>query len=204
MTRSGVRPVASVIVALGLALGGALAVTTPAAAHNFVVESTPAEGETLDALPEEFSVTTNDTLFDAGGERRGFGIVVTDAGGRYYGDGCIAVAGASISTPAALGEPGDYTLTWQVLSSDGHIASGTIPFAWTGTATAEGASTPPDCNGTHPVAGAAAPATDEPDARPGTLDTGTLLWIGGAVLAVLAATGVTLVLVRPRRPPGDG
>jgi methionine-rich copper-binding protein CopC len=188
-----------------LALVPVLAVAAPASAHNYLVSSSPEVGSTIAEVPAQFSVTTNDDLLQIGDDTKGFGILVTDAAGRYYGDGCIAVDGPTVSMPASLGEPGDYTLTWQVVSADGHSVSDSFPFTWTGAATSAGSTSVPDCNGTREV-GTPAP---QAGASGGTaVDVTTVAWIGGAVLAVLIAVGVTLVLVRPRsgagKKPVDG
>lgn len=183
-----------VVAAVAIAIVPVVAVAAPASAHNYLVTSSPSAGSTLETLPATFEVTTNDQLPDLSGEAKGFGILVTDAAGRYYGDGCITVDGASVSTPAALGAPGDYTLTWQVVSTDGHSVSGTVPFTWTGTSTDAGSETAPDCDGTHPVDAQPVTASAAP-----VVDLSTVLWIIGAVVAVILAAGVTLLVLRPRR-----
>ncbi|MDM4764097.1 copper resistance protein CopC [Galbitalea sp. SE-J8] len=201
--RTRTRVGASAAAGLALAVAAVLAVAAPASAHNYVVSSTPVAGSTLDTLPAEFAVTTNGPLPDASGEGRGFGLLLTDAAGRYYGDGCVTIDGDGISAPAAIGAAGDYTLTWQVVSTDGHIASGTIPFRWTGAATSDGSSAVPDCGGKHPLTSVVPPSAGARGSAPETVDVSSLLWIGGAVLAVLVAVGITLVLVRPRRRAAD-
>ena len=211
---TGRRRLATAVFAATVAVGGVLAFAAPASAHDFVVGSTPAEGETLTSLPESFSVTANEPIVDIVGDGTGFGIRVTDAAGRFYGDGCLSLVDATMSMPATLGEAGDYTMVWQLISSDSHPVSGTIPFTWAppaGTTPSEGAAVAPVCGDTGAVpepgsttqaeepadAGPAAPAPASDDA------TGTLLWLGGAALAIVAAVGVTLLLVRPKKT-GDG
>lgn len=184
---------------LGAAIGAglilALALPAAANAHDDLVDSTPGANATIDELPEVFSVTVNEPLLDLDGEASGFAIEVTDATGRYYGDGCLTVEGATLSTGAALGEAGDYTLTWQLVSEDGHTVSGSFGFTWTGEATAAGSATPPDCGGTavREPASSATPAPRE-DAR-----LGEVLWIGGALLAVLIAGLMTVLMLSRRR-----
>jgi methionine-rich copper-binding protein CopC len=185
-----VRFLTKAIVASTLAVGAAVAVAAPASAHNYLVDSSPEAGESLSVLPESFSVTTNEKLLDLGGEGNGFGLSVQDAAGRYYGDGCVSVDGTTLSTDAAIGEPGTYTVTWQVVSADGHPVSDTFAFEWTGAATAEGAATRPDCDGRY--------ATEPAPAASGSFDA-TPLWIGGAVLLVAVAIVVTLLLMRPKK-----
>ncbi|MER3394236.1 MAG: copper resistance protein CopC, partial [Microcella pacifica] len=126
----------------------------PASAHNAVVSTTPEEGETLTEVPEFFVVTTNEAMLDVGGEGAGFAIQVTDGSGLFYGDGCVDVGGPSMSTPAALGEAGDYTMAFQYVSADGHTLSDTLEFRYEPAAGAEasaGSPVPPTC-GEEPAA----------------------------------------------------
>lgn len=144
--------------ATALVAGAALALATalPAAAHNYVVSSTPEAGETLTAVPEFFVITTNEQLLDLTGEAAGFGMQVTDENGLFYGDGCVDVSGASMATAGALGAAGDYTLTYQFVSSDGHTLSDTLSFRYEPTegASAEpGADAAPVCGGAEATGG---------------------------------------------------
>ena len=124
------RRITAVTLGAAVAVGAVLGLAAPAQAHDYIASSTPAEGETLTALPADFSVTASATLLDLTGDGSGFGLQVTDAAGRFYGDGCVSIVDSTVSTPAALGEAGDYTLVWQFVSSDGHPTSGTIAFTW--------------------------------------------------------------------------
>lgn len=107
---------------------------TPALAHDDVIDTTPAAGETLTELPAAFSVTTNETLLDLQSDGTGtqgaFGLQIRDADGGYYGDGCVSVVDATMSADAVIGDSGEYTMLWQVVSADGHPVSGEIPFTW--------------------------------------------------------------------------
>jgi len=186
-----------------LAIGLAVADATPASAHNYLVSSTPAEGETLTALPDEFVITTNDDLLDLGADAGGFALQVQDAEGLYYGDGCVAVAGPSMTATAALGAPGAYMLTWQVVSIDGHTVSGQIPFTWAPddiTESTDGSATAPVCGEAAEEEPTPSPdATDEPIApAPDTAEddapvSNDLLWIGGAIAVVVIAAAATML-----------
>jgi hypothetical protein len=116
---------------------------------------------------------------------------VRDAGGLYYGDGCLQVADDTMSTAAAIGPAGDYVLEWQVVSADG-------PFSWTGAATAEGATAPASC-------GAEVPPTDSGnssghhESEPAQIPLGDVVWIVAAVLVVAIAVTVALIATRRRR-----
>lgn len=204
--------IAAAALVVAAALAGVLLAPAPAHAHNSLVASTPGDGEQLTELPESFSITTDQALLDLQGGGSGFALQVVDAEGRYFGDGCVEIVDATMSTPAALGAPGDYTLRWQIVSADGHTVSDEFGFSWAPAGdvpVAVGSTTVPDCNGTAAPGGATeggtAPDGDEQAAgdRDATVPLGDVLWIGGAVLAVLVAVGVTVVILT-RRKPADG
>jgi methionine-rich copper-binding protein CopC len=196
------------LVALAAALGTAVPLAgtaAPAQAHNNLVSSTPKEDETLTTLPKDFTITTNGILLNMDGKAAGFGLQVTDSAGKYYGDGCIAVEGMAMSTAAALGAAGAYTVTWQAISTDGHTVSDSFGFTWqppTGFAASSGSSQVPDCNGASSVDTKPAPDPGTSGAQsvdPGTLS--TVLWIGGAFLALASAVILTLIVTGRRKKP---
>jgi copper resistance protein C len=193
-----------------------MAAPLTAIAHDFVISSTPQEGEALTALPEQFSITASGELLDLAGDGSGFGILVTDAAGLYYGDGCPVVDGATLSTTAALGEAGGYRLTWQVISSDGHPASGEVNFTWTPTDESQisgGSETVPVCGETviaPPVSTETAQPTAEPEDTPTPISAPiaeeatnpAAPWIiGGGVIAMLAGISGMVWLWRTKQGP---
>jgi len=205
------RRVTRIGASLGVAAVAALMllVAAPAYAHNYLVESTPAEGSTLTQLPEEFSVSTSDTLLDLAGDGGGFAIQVVDTAGNYFGDGCFTIRDETLSTAAALGDAGEYTMLWQLVSADGHTISGEIGFGWQPDADqpiSEGLSAPPACGGgtlepTDP--GDAGTATDDGQTDAAQdFDAGTVLLVAGAIALVLI-TGVTIFLISVRRKASD-
>jgi len=200
MAHQRTRVSALLAVSALVAAGSVLALAAPAQAHNYLVSSTPEAGSTLTVLPEEFSVTTNDTLLDLAGNGAGFGILVQDADGTYYGDGCFTISGASLSTGASLGPAGTYTLTWQLVSTDAHPVSDSYEFEWApeGDAVAsDGSAEAPTCEGENTVSEPGDGEETEPVDEAGLY--AALPWIGGAVLAIGLAIGLTLFLVRPRK-----
>lgn len=110
-----------------LAIGSA---ASPALAHDPVTASTPTAGDVIAAVPELFSVITDQPLLDLNGVGAGFGLQVTDSAGLFYGDGCLSVDGPTLSMPATLGQAGQYTLTYQYVSSDGHTLSDRFTFRY--------------------------------------------------------------------------
>ena len=178
-------------------IGAVLGPSTPAQAHNYLVSSTPEASSTLTALPDQFVITTNEPLLQLSEAGGGFALEVLDAAGLFYGDGCVAVAGATMSTGAALGRAGDYTVIWQVVSGDGHSISDRFTFSWAPASDqpmSAGTSLAPDCGG---APGGNTPNSDTtPVSEPAAnADLGSVLWIAGTLLALGIAIGVTLLLL---------
>lgn len=191
-----------------LTLGVMVAVLAPAgaaSAHNYPVDSSPTEGEVVTEQPELISLTTNDNLLDLG---TGAIMQVTGSDGLGYGTGCATVFGPMIETEAALGDPGEYTVAWHVVSTDGHPISGEWSFTWApaeGVELAEGSSEPFECGDASGKPVATDDATDASgDAGASDGDSSgvpeEVFWIGGAVLAMLAAGVVTWLVLRRSEP----
>lgn len=180
-----------------IAAASVLGLAAPAQAHDWLVSSVPQNGSVLTELPTQFSVTTNEVLLDLGGKSKGFAMRIQGPDGLYYGDGCVAVRGPAISTDAALGGAGKYTIDWQLISTDGHSASGALTFTWqpasSNAPVSTGAKNPPDCHGTTaagtPAATAAAPSTTS------KASLADILWIGGAIVFVGLAILITLLVL---------
>jgi methionine-rich copper-binding protein CopC len=197
-------------IAAGLILSGLIvAAPAPAFAHNYLVASTPEEGSTLTELPEEFSVTTNEPMLDVSGEAGGFALQVRDEQGAYYGNGCLTVAGSTLSTPAALGDAGTYSVGWQVVSADGHTVDGEFTFTWDPAAdftAAAGAASAPECDeagsGQGATAGSGQDAVDPQSDSTAAVSGTDLLWVLGTVVVVGAVLFGTLLLLTRRRGSG--
>ena len=216
------RPAVAVPALLGCAtllgcavlLGSVVAVAGPAQAHNALVSSTPEAGSILTALPPEFSVTTNEDMLDTGDSVSAFVLQVVGDDGLYYGDGCVAVDGPTMSSAAALGPAGEYTLAWRVVSIDSHPVDGQFTFEWDPADETEitaGSSTPPECGvesapaeepaqeaapGTEPGPDATVPASADPEQTSSTAP--NPLPIVGIVAVAAAAIGGTVFAVRRR------
>jgi methionine-rich copper-binding protein CopC len=178
----------------------------PAYAHNYVVGTAPAADSVVTEQPGMVSITTNDNLLDLSGEGAGSAIQVSGPADapRFYGDGCATVSGPTVQSAVQLGEPGEYTVVWQTVSTDGHSISDSFTFTWqpdAGQALDEGSASAPDCAADGAGTGVADTDAAADDAA-GSAGPGTdLLWIGGALAAVLAAIAVTLLLLRRRPTP---
>ena len=122
----GIRKHLSVI-ALGFAATVALGL--PASAHSAITSTFPAVGNPA-TLVDSVSVTANEELLNLGGENNGFVFAVTDSAGHYYGDGCVAIDGPTAVMNVSLGEPGNYTVGYRIVSADGHPLEGSWVFAY--------------------------------------------------------------------------
>ena len=198
----------AILVAVGaLVVGGsALGIASPAQAHNYLVSSTPAAGQTLTELPAAFVITTNQPLLVLDGQTGGFALQVTDSAGLHYETGCVSVEGAAMTmADPRLGATGAYTVEWQVVSADGHSVSGSIPFTWapaTGTEAAAGSASAPTCGDEPPAAGQpSATAVAQPPATqtPTAIRLSDVLWVGGAIVAVGIAVIVAILVTGRRR-----
>lgn len=181
-----------------------------AQAHNYEISEIPQAGETLSVLPATFEITTNGLLLNVNGDGSGFAIQVRNAAGAYFGDGCVTVSGAALSTGAALGTAGKYTLTWQAISTDGHTVSNSYAFDWqpaAGFTPSASSATAPNCHGTQAISSTYAPVAAPGSSTSNSVSSGTLsavLWIGGAILAVALAVIATLALTGRRRKSTAG
>jgi methionine-rich copper-binding protein CopC len=129
----------------------ALVGVSSASAHDALTASAPANGEVVTADPGSVSLTYSDELLTLGGDTSAFAIQVTDASGAFHENGCLTIDGLVASTGIALGDAGSYTVSWQVVSSDGHPTSGSYEFDYQ----------PTDTGNSMPGM-AAAPACGEP------------------------------------------
>lgn len=198
------RLVAGSATALAIVGGAVLGLAGPASAHNYMIASTPKVDGTLTSLPKAFEITTNDRLLDIGGSTSGFAFRIVGPDGKYYDDGCVDVDGPSMTTPAALGASGKYTVEWQIVSADGHTVSDEYAFTWDAPADAKpskGSTTPPVC------ATAGSDQTDAADATTGTASGKTAsaasdaIWIGAGGAVVVAVVVAVLLLLRRRPAP---
>lgn len=200
------RPI-RLILTLGLVLlvfaAGVLGLAGPASAHDAAESSTPSDGASLPAPPEQVSVAFNNKPLGIGAA-----FSVKDASGAEWAEGPVDIVDNVASQKLKAGGPaGEYTVAWRVVSSDSHPIEGT--FAFTAASAGQGAAqaASPTAAGTVP-----APATGEGTApamgtaQPGT--TGEPEQVGSGepfqwsiVIFALVAVGLlaTLAILARRR-----
>ncbi|WP_210604358.1 copper resistance CopC family protein [Brevibacterium oceani] len=127
MTRSAARTKWSALrmgfAAVLVAAMSVFAFAPAASAHDQLVSSNPEDGAELDQQPEWLEMTFSGNIQEVGSEVT----VVVD--GKDVSAGELTVEGKklSVALPDDL-KPGDYKVTWRVVSQDGHPISGDYSF----------------------------------------------------------------------------
>ncbi|WP_181276144.1 copper resistance CopC family protein [Brevibacterium oceani] len=127
MTRSAARTKWSALrmgfAAVLVAAMSVFAFAPAVSAHDQLVSSNPEDGAELDRQPEWLEMTFSGNIQEVGSEVT----VVVD--GKDVSAGELTVEGKklSVALPDDL-KPGDYKVTWRVVSQDGHPISGDYSF----------------------------------------------------------------------------
>lgn len=192
-----------------LALG---ALATPAAAHDVLVSSDPADGATLAEPPASVVLEFSGEILDLNPA-----IEVTHDGetvevGEARIDGTTVAW--ELTAPESL-EAGEYAVVWAVTSQDGHPIDGSFGFvvdaAWApgGTPTPE-PSEPAQTPEASPSAqdGLEDSVEGPPASEPADLSRTAEMWfLAGLVVTALVVGGVVVLAVRrnrdPNGPPGQ-
>ena len=201
------RPIRRRILALGLGFfvfaAAVVGFAGPAAAHDAAESTSPAQGASAAAPPEQVSVTLNKNPLGIGAS-----ISVKDAAGTEWAEGPVEIVDNVVSQKVRAGGPaGQYTVAWRVVSSDSHPIEGT--FVFTAASAAPGASpaaSPTAAGavpslGTAPAMGTAQPGTTAEPADPA--DAGQpFQWSIVIFAAVAAGLLATLAVLARRRLTG--
>lgn len=193
---------AAVVLAAGVL---ALAPAASASAHDYLVSSTPASGSTQTAALSKVVLTFDDRVLDLSGDGSSNVVEVT-SGSRHFETGCPTIADADVSVPVKLGGSGRYTVTWQIVSADGHVVSNSIGFRYVlpaGATAAAGTSSRPTCGDQSSGGAASAPAAAAGSGSSSSSSGSTsalpvALGVGGGII-VVALIAVAVVLTRSRR-----
>jgi methionine-rich copper-binding protein CopC len=98
----------------------------PAAAHAYLVSSSPADGATVGPVPNAVSLT-----FDEAVHRSFAAVVVTGPDGRRWDTGSPTVVGATVRQDLApLPAAGRYAIAYRVVSADGHPVGQQLHFTF--------------------------------------------------------------------------
>lgn len=161
-----------------------MAVTAPpASAHARLEASSPKDGSTLTATPPEVMLRFNEPIKDSLNQ------VSVKSGSTDATDGKLEVDGNTLYQPLkSTLESGSYTVTYKVVSADGHPISGSLKFSYappagddgagsqTGsstsgssdstTASSSGSSTPPPASSSAPTTPGSSDSATAPESTP--------------------------------------
>jgi len=98
----------------------------PAQAHDALIDQSPKAGETLQAGVVEIKLEFNNELLNLGDSSAE--ILIQNSAGEPQNPGCALVDKRQASVKLDLAAPGDYSVAWRVVSSDGHPISGEFDF----------------------------------------------------------------------------
>lgn len=190
------RAAALTLVAL---LVGALS-PAPALAHSELTSSTPTDGAVVRAAPRLVTLVFGERV-----QARFSRVAVTGPDGRAAGVGDPTVAGARIDQPISIAADGAYTVSYRVVSADGHTVQGQLRFAVSRPATPQSPSPSAPSPTQSSDAGSPAPAVSPSTAGGARGERNGSGWgslvVLGPMLIALAAIAVVLG-TKPRRPPG--
>ncbi len=100
----------------------------PAFAHAQLVDASPGIGSRLHVAPARVTLTFDDYLIDLGSSTANI-ITVTNHVGTHFETGNSRLAGATLSVDVLdLSTPDTYTVTYSVVSADGHPVSASYQF----------------------------------------------------------------------------
>lgn len=167
----------------------------PATAHDELVSTNPTDGATLTEAPASLELTYSGDIMDVDGANQ---VRVTNAAGESVTDGDPEVDGTVVTQDLATAAADDtYTVTWRVVSSDGHPIQGTFTYTVGQGGSATSATTQAATTGAaEPSAentGTSAPAASDPVSQ-ASEGLSTPLKVVLALVAV-AALGSALVVV---------
>lgn len=179
--------------------GLSLLTAAPAGAHDVLVSSSPEDGSTTTQPPAAVELTFSGAVQDQFTQ-----VAILGAGDASYEQGDPEVVGPTVTQAVDDLPDGEYTVSYRVVSSDGHPVSGTISF--TVAASGEGAAGPetaepespttpedtttPDRSSEDTPVPSIAPAAGNTDDGIGTL--GVILVV---VVAAVAVAGIAFVAV---------
>ncbi|MFD5214245.1 copper resistance protein CopC [Microbacterium sp. NPDC058345] len=187
----------TVLAGAAVAAAAVLAVAAPAAAHDELVQSTPAADEQLTVAPEQVVLTFSNNLLSLE-DNSGTAMTVVDSTGQDWVAGEPVVQADTVTVPLDEGMPnGDYTVTWKVVSSDGHPTDGEYAFSLAAE-DAEASAEPADEASDEPSDQPTAEQTPASASEDGDSALAPVLWgVGG--LIVVAAIVTAVMVARKRR-----
>lgn len=172
----------------------------PAAAHNSFTGSDPADGARLAEPPERVRLSFLSRLDPATTK-----VSITGPDSATTAGGAPRFDGSRVTIPFTPGPAGEYTVAYQVASSDGHPIKGDIQFTLT-TGEAPAGSPSPAATSAEPLPSSpASPLAESAAAAPldrtaGEAGSSRWPWILAVALVLGALAGGGMILISRRRP----
>lgn len=180
------RPWSGFTSALLVLVGSAVTLVVaagPAAAHDVLVSTSPANGSTVARTPSQIVLTFTDPALSIGTQ-----MVVTGPAGPVSVPQTRLIDKTVVQDLPGPAPAGDYTVLWRVTSADGHPVTGEVSF----TSRAASAATAHETTATAPVT--------EPVTASGS---GLPVWAILAVLSLVAILAAVGWEVKRRRTRGS-
>jgi methionine-rich copper-binding protein CopC len=115
-----------VLLALVVGLLGAAFLSVPAQAHTDLIEAVPADGSELEVAPTKVTFTFNEELLEATVR-----VSITNESGAVVAKDVAESAGSVVTVPWPADLPvGTYSVSYRVVSGDGHPVTGEIVFTY--------------------------------------------------------------------------
>lgn len=184
------------VLATVVAVGALTVVATPVAlAHDSVIGGNPADGEVVEEFPRRIE------LEFSGLPQEGFSTVAItdqDSGDLLFsGEPTIDGRLVTLDLPAGVsGGPGDYTVGFQILSSDGHATRSATTFTVAGDAQTAATTTGTDARPGEETTAAESTAEEDTSVVSNPI---VLILAGLALIGVIAA--VLVLILRGRNTP---
>lgn len=171
----------SMLAAATLALGLAI---TPAYAHDELLETDPAANAQLEQAPTEINLTFSGDIMEVDGANQ---VRVVDGQGNSVVEGAPSVNKTVLTQDLTSSGAADesYTVTWRVVSSDGHPIEGTFSYT-----VGAGAQAAPAATASSAPAAAEATTTAEP--ATGLTPTNLFIFVAAGVVVI----GAIIVILR--------
>ncbi len=171
-----------------------LFIASPAQAHDQLVNASPSEGETVEAGIIDIELRFSDDVLGIGEGNEILVIGPVGEESKLQNNSCAFSDDDLVSTKVDLDTPGDYTISWRVVSGDGHPITGIQNFTVENTTGHQSNGIVPgtDCS-------SAIESLDDSQTQPG-LDT-EWLWVLG--IFPIVGLGIYLAL-RPKKQVDQG
>ncbi|MDO4821591.1 MAG: copper resistance protein CopC [Rothia sp. (in: high G+C Gram-positive bacteria)] len=188
------------LVATAALTAASLLGATPASAHDELISTNPADGATLTQAPASLELTYSGDIMDVDGANQ---VRVTNAAGDSVTAGEPEIDGAVVTQDLATAAADDtYTVTWRVVSSDGHPIQGIFTYTVGEGSAADNATTQATTTAAaEPSAentGSATTASDPVSQAGQGLSTPLKLVLALVAVAALGSA-LTVVLVKTKR-----